>query len=140
MKLRRDIASTLLAILSVWLLGIAHISFATETTSNTNAPTGLYVSLSDLPERFVVDLKTNGAYTVLSTGMSTNSQSGVWKWDDAKREFRLTPGTNGGAFSYELRVLRIDPRQPDTLQWIPLHGIGTATGAIDYVRFKRKDG
>lgn len=139
MKLRRDIVAMLPAILGVWLLAVACIGCAAEATTNTNVPTGLYVSLSDLPDRFIVDLKTNGVYTVMTTGLRTNSQSGVWRWNDAKREFLLTPVTNGGAFSYELRVLRIDPRQADTLQWILPHGVGTATGAIEYVRFSRKN-
>lgn len=116
-------------------VGLAQWAFARET----NAPTGVYVSLSSMPERITIDLKTNGLYTVLAMGLNTNSQTGVWKWDEAKRQFSLTPNTNS-VFPYELRVLRVDPRQSDTLQWIPLKGIGSASGAIDFVRFKRKQG
>jgi hypothetical protein len=126
-------------VLTLWLLQIPSIGFAAETITNPTAPTGLYISLSDRPERITVDLKTNGVYTVLATGLQTNRQSGVWTWDGTKRQFLLTPGTNRSAFAYELRTLRVDPRQEHTLQWIPHRGIGTIAGAIDYVRFKRKD-
>jgi len=139
MKLRRDSLAMLMAILCVWLIGIARAGFAAETIANTNAPTGFYVSLSDEPELFIIDLMTNGVYTVQATGVSTSSQSGVWRWSAEKREFLLTPGTNGNAFSYELRVLRIDPQQVDTLQWVPLQALAATSGATDYVRFKRVD-
>lgn len=88
--------------LTLWLLQIPGIGFAAETNTNTTAPTGLYDSLSDRPERITVDLKTNGVYTLLATGLQTNSQSGVWTWDDTKRQFLLTPGTNRSALAYEL--------------------------------------
>ena len=134
MRLQHAIA---LFVFTVGFAGLVEHASADKT--HTNAPTGIYVSLSDMPERFIVELKTNGVYSVLATGLRTNSQTGVWSWDAAKRQFSLTPRTNGNTFHYQLRVLRIDPRQPATLQWIPLGGIGQASGAIDYVRFKRKD-
>ena len=110
-----------------------------ELSGMTNAPTGGYASLSAATDLFTIELRTNGTYTVIVTNlMSTNSQSGVWNWDATKRQFSLKPDTTG-TFSYELRLLRVDPRHPDTLRWIPLQGIGSAEGAIDYVRFKRKD-
>lgn len=137
MRIRQGIALTI-AVAILCLLQIPCIGFAAETTTNTTAPTGLYVSLRDKPEQLVVNLETNGVYTVLVTGLVTNSQSGLWRWDEAKRQFLLTPATNSGAFEYKLRVLRADPRQTHTLQWIPGDGIGTVAGAIDYVRFKRK--
>jgi hypothetical protein len=80
----------------------------------------------------------NGAYSAVTTGLRTNSQTGVWRWESARRQFSLTPSKNGSAFEYQLRVLRVDPRQPQTLQWIPLGGIGRMSGAVDYIRFKRK--
>ena len=121
------------------LLSLTHVGFAAGTNGDTNAPTGLYASVSDLPERFVVQLSTNGTYKVHATGLRTNSQSGVWKWDDKRQQFLLTPDPNNSSFSYEFRRLRVDQRQPDTLQWLPLHGTVTMEGAIDYVRLKRKD-
>ena len=132
MRLRLAIA---ISVLAFGFIGL--VPAAGET--HTNAPTGVYVSLSDIPERFTVALKTNGVYSVFATGLRTNSQTGVWRWDALKRQFSLTPTTNGGTFDYQLRVLRVDQRQPEILQWIPLGGIGQASGAIDYVRFKRKD-
>jgi len=138
MKLQQIMRVMLPVALTLWLFQNPRIGFAAETT-NATAPTGLYVSLSDRPERFVIDLKTNGVYTVLATGFQTNIQSGVWRWDEMRRQFLLTPGTNSSAFEYELRVLRVDPRQAHTLQWIPLRGVGTSAGVIEYVRFKRKE-
>ena len=132
MKLRFTIA---ISVLAFGFIGL--VAAAGET--HTNAPTGVYVSLSDRPERFTVELRSNGVYSVLATGLRTNSQTGVWRWDALKRQFSLTPSTNGGTFDYQFRVLRVDKRQPETLQWIPLGGIGQASGAIDYVRFKKKD-
>ena len=125
-----------ISVLTMGFIGLFDHARAAEA-AQTNAPTGLYISLLDIPERFTVDLKTNGVYSVLAAGVRTNSQTGVWKWDDVRRQFLLTPRTNS-AFGYQLRVLRVDPRQPETLQWIPLGAFGQAGGAIDYVRFKRK--
>lgn len=121
------------------LLAFASVGYAAEANGNTNAPTGRYASISDLPEQFVVQFNTNGTYKVQTTGLRTNSQSGVWRWDDKKLQFQLTPTTNSTRFEYEFRQLRVDPRQPDTLQWIPVHNIGASGGALDYVRLKRKD-
>ena len=119
---------------------------ASAEQAHTNAPTGVYVSLSDIPAQFTVELKTNGVYSVFATGIRTNSQTGVWRWDALRRQFSLTPSTNGGTFDYQFRVLRVDQREPEILQWIPLGrsgqasggGISQASGTIDYVRFKRK--
>ena len=130
----------LIIVILVLTVGLIEpVERASAEPVQTNAPTGVYVSLSDIPERFTVDLKTNGVYSALATGLRTNSQTGVWRWDEVGRRFLLTPSTNGGTLGYQLRVLRVDPRQPETLQWIPLGGIGQAAGAIEYVRFKRKD-
>jgi hypothetical protein len=126
-------------VLTLLLLRIPSAESAAETNTNTTVPAGLYLSLSDRPERITVDLKTNGVYTVLVTGLQTNRQSGLWTWDGTKQQFLLTPGTNTSTLAYEIRILRVDPRQEQTLQWIPSRGIGTMAGAIDYVRFKRKD-
>ena len=140
MKLCQGMVALLYTILVFSFLVNAPSAIADEVSSKTNAPTGVYVSLSAAPERFTVELQTNGTYTVLLTGLrSTNRESGAWSWDGIKRQFSLKPNTNGGAFSYELRLLRLDPRQPDTLQWIHLQGIGSGAGALDYVRFKRKN-
>jgi hypothetical protein len=136
---RRYTLAMVPVVLTLWLLQITSIGFAAETNTNTTAPTGLYLSLSDRPERITVDLKTNGVYTVLVTGLQTNRRSGLWTWDGEKQQFLLTPGTNTSTLAYEIRILRVDPRQEQTLQWIPSRGIGTMAGAIDYVRFKRKD-
>jgi len=109
--------------------------------AQTNAPTGVYVSLTFFPQRLTVELKTNGVYSAFETStnsQSTNSQTGVWRRDALRRQFSLTPSTNGGTFD-QLRILRVDPRETNTLQWIPLGRVGGGGGAIDYVRFKRKD-
>ena len=121
------------------LLSLAQVGIAAETAGNTNAPTGRYVSISDLPERFVVQISTNGTYKVQTTGLRTNSQSGVWNWDDKRQMLQLTPTSNSTRFEYEFRQLRLDQQQPDTLQWLPLHGAAAMVGTIDYVRLKRKD-
>jgi hypothetical protein len=135
MKLQRAIESILLAGMSVFALSVARA----EVSAGTNAPTGLYSSVLDIPERFILQLSTNGDYQVYTTGSPANRQHGRWKWDDKRREFLLTPATNSAAFVYEFRRLRVDPHQPDKLQWIPLHGVYASEGAIDYLRFKRTD-
>ena len=124
-------------ILILGLAGSGQRAIAVEMTAATNAPTGLYVAVLNA-ERFTVDLKTNGVYRVEVAGIRTNSQTGVWKWDEERRQFSLTSNTNSTAFPYRLRVLRVDRREPDTLQWIPALGTGTVAGAIDYIRFRRK--
>ena len=86
-----------------------------------------------------MQFNTNGTYVVQTTGLRTNSQSGVWNWDDKRQLFQLTPTTNSTRFVYDFRQLRVDPRQPDTLQWLPLHGAAAMAGTVDYVRLKRKD-
>jgi hypothetical protein len=110
-------------------------SLAAETSTNSNAPTGLYVSEIG-PSWFIVRLNTNQEYQVYSTPF-TNIQEGRWKWDAKRQEFLLTPVTNTNSFGLEFRRLRVAPHESDTLQWIPLGG-GAAPGAIDYIRFKRQ--
>lgn len=122
----------------VSLLLIPHSGSAAEASAPTNAPTGLYVSVTEVPDRFIVRLSTNSEYEV-HTALLTNCQQGHWKWDDKRREFSLTPSTNTNSFGWEFRRLRVDPRQPDTLEWVPVGGIGRSRGAIDYIRFKRKN-
>jgi hypothetical protein len=114
--------------------------------SRVNAPTGLYVSVTDIPARFTIDLRTNGVYSVLATGLRTNTQTGTWTWEVGKDQFLLTPTTNGGTFEYRFRILRVDPWNPETLKWIPDGGPGKTRGTVvdyrgtvDYVRFQRKN-
>jgi len=46
------------SVFTIGFIGRVECARAAEATG-TNAPTGVYVSLSDVPERFTVDLKTN---------------------------------------------------------------------------------
>jgi hypothetical protein len=135
MKTRRNIVVVLLL---AWAVSSAAL-FAAEN-ANTNAPIGRYVSVGDVPAKFTLHFNADGSYEVQTTGLRTNRQRGSWKWDGARQEFALTPATNSVAFPYEVRRLRVDAREPETLQWLPLHGIdaGAASGAIDYKRFRRK--
>jgi hypothetical protein len=127
----------LLVSTGVLLLVSCHSSLAADAGTITNAPTGIYESLMDMP-KFTVQLITNGDYQVRTTALGANSQQGRWKWNDKRQEFLLTPATNGAPFRYEFRRLRVDPREPDTLQWIPSQRVSGEAGAIDYIRFKRK--
>jgi hypothetical protein len=135
MKTRRNIVVVLLL---AWAVSSATL-FAAEN-ANTNAPIGRYVSVGDVPAKITLHFNADGSYEVQTTGLRTNRQQGSWKWDGARQEFALTPATNSVAFPYEVRRLRVDAREPETLQWLPLHGIGVgaASGAIDYKRFRRK--
>jgi hypothetical protein len=117
----------------------------TEEALKSKAPTGLYVSGTPTSITFTARLETNGNYQVsaeLGSPIGSQKQEGTWKWNALKQEFLLTPRTNNGAFRYELRRLRVDKQEPDTLQWIPLRGVGgpggAVEGAIDYIKFKRK--
>lgn len=129
----------------VFVLGsIGLVTSAGSDEPHTNAPTGVY--FTDIPERITVELKTDGTYSASATGYSgTNNQTGIWKWDASKQQFSLTPGTNGGTFRYRLRLLRVDPQNRGTLQWIPPRSASGEASAvknsalIDYVRFKRRD-
>jgi hypothetical protein len=141
MKTRRNIAVLLLGC-GLGMAGVVSSAalFAAEN-AHTNAPIGRYVSVGDLPAKFTLHLNADGNYEVQVTGLLTNRQQGSWKWNGARQEFALTPDTNSVVFPYEFRRLRVDPREPETLQWLPLHGIGAGavSGAIDYKRFRRKD-
>jgi hypothetical protein len=137
MKTQRKIAAVLLGC----TLGMVSSTelFAAENT-NTNAPIGRYISIGDQSAKFTLRLNADGNYEVLATGLSTNRQQGSWKWDGARQEFALTPATNSVAFPYELRRLRVDAREPETLQWLPVNGMGVeVSGAVQYKRFKRKE-
>ena len=141
MKTRRNIAVVLLGggLGMVWAISSAAL-FAAEN-ANTNAPIERYVSVGDVPAKFTLHLNADGNYEVQTTGLLTNRQQGSWKWDGARQEFALTPATNSVAFPYEFRRLCVHAREPETLQWLPLHGIGVGavSGAIEYKRFRRKD-
>ena len=106
----------------------------------STAPTGVYASTTPVGG-FILRLETGGGYQVLAespSSSSTQSEKGRWAWNDAAHEFLLTPNpASTEGFNFEFRRLRVDPQAPDTLQWIPLHGAGTASGTIDYVRLKR---
>lgn len=106
----------------------------------STAPTGVYASTTPVGG-FTLRLETGGGYQVLAespSGASTLSEKGRWAWNDAAHEFLLTPNpTSAGGFNFEFRRLRVDLKDPDTLQRIPLHGAGAVGGTIDYVRLKR---
>jgi hypothetical protein len=129
-------------ILGVLVFAVPQVGRAAENVPGTNAPAGLYVSFPTDPdirmkEQFIVDLKTNGVYSVLLTGSRTNKETGVWTWDGARRQFLLTP-TNRSTFPYPLRVLRVDSQHADTLKWIPVGHVDPASGSVEYFKFKRK--
>jgi hypothetical protein len=128
------------ALATVLVLSVPFGKRAAEAVTNSKAATGLYVSLTDIGTTLIVQLGTNGNYQVHAEDRASRSrlsQEGHWKWDGRRQEFLLTP-TNTVAFPYEFRRLRVDPRQSQMLQWIPLRSSGGAGGVIDYVRFKRK--
>jgi hypothetical protein len=140
MKSRRNLAVLLLGC-GLGMAGAVSSGalFAAEN-ADTNAPIGRYVSVGDLPAKFTLHFNADGSYEVQTTGLRTNRQQGSWKWDGARQEFALTPATNSVAFPYEFRRLRVDAREPETLQWLPLPGIGVGavSGAVEYKRFRRK--
>lgn len=112
-----------------------------KTGFKSTAPTGVYASTTPVA-RFIVRLEADGSYLVRaesSLAAASRSEEGRWRWNDASREFRLTPNATkvGDGFDFEFRRLRVDPQAPDTLQWIPLHGAGAVGGMIDYVRLTR---
>jgi len=112
----------------------------------SSTPTGVYVSAIDVGTRFTVRLDDSGDYLVRTESteslppLESQSQRGRWAWNEQRQEFLLTPDANNGGFGFEFRRLRVDERETDTLQWIPLHGVGASAGAIDYVRLKRQKG
>jgi hypothetical protein len=96
------------------------------------APTGIYSV--ETPVRLTLTLETNGTYELRS---DLSVQSGKWHWNLKKQEFRLTPTSK--EFPFDLRRLRVDRDNPQYLQWIPVEATsGSASGAIDYLRLKRK--
>lgn len=130
-------------ILGVSVFAMLQVSRAAETVTATNAPAGLYVSFPTYPdirmkEQFIVDLKTNGVYSVILTGSRTNKEAGNWKWDGVRKQFLLTPTTNRSTFPYPLRVLRVDSEHADTLKWIPVGDIDPASGSFELFKFRRK--
>ena len=146
MKLQPSIVCISLSVVSALALFLSCGELSAQTNSEDapriKAPTGVYVSGTFLPANFIVNLQTNGEYEVRAESsalLPRQVQRGKWNWDERRREFLLTPSTNRADFHYLFRRLRVDRREPDTLQWIPLRsGITTGGGAIDYVRFKRK--
>ena len=111
-----------------------------EEALKTKAPSGNFVSTISMPT-FFLRLETNGTYQVRVESpapIGIQKQGGTWKWNAPRQEFLLSPTTNGGPFGYEFRRLRVDKQESDTLQWIPLQGVGASAGAIDYIRFKRR--
>ncbi len=111
-----------------------------RASPHSEAPMGHYVSASSIPFTFIVRLETNGNYEVRAESPGpTGSQNGRWTWNTERQEFLLTPSTNSGDFPYEFRLLRADKRESDALQWMPSHGLGTPAGAIDCVKFKRRN-
>ncbi len=144
MKVQWPIPSVLLSVVSVLFVSVHRDGLAAEAASKSKPPTGLYVSVTDIPATFIVRLSTNGTYQLRAESqrspVSSQRQEGHWKWDGQRQEFLLIPTTNAVPFLYEFRRLRVDPRQSDTLQWIPLRTGGAAGGGvIDYVRFRRED-
>jgi hypothetical protein len=130
----------LMVLLAAIILAFMFAIFA-EATDKTSPPTGRYVSLMDIPCKFIVHLKTNQTYLIRTAGKilpRPESQEGKWKWDGSRQEFSLNPDTNSPAFTYSIRRLRVDPRQEDTLQWIPFDSYKNGEGTIDYIRFKRQ--
>jgi hypothetical protein len=117
----------------------------TEEALDSKVPTGLYASGTSTFTTFTLRLETNGNYQVLAElgrPIGSQKQEGTWRWNALKHEFLLKPTTNKGAFNFEFHRLRVDKQETNTLQWIPLRGVGgpggAVEGAIDYIRFKRK--
>lgn len=115
----------------------------TNASFKSSAPTGVYVSATPVGG-FTVRLDASGDYLVSAESLvpgGNQNQKGRWVWNAQRREFLLTPNTTvNGHFQFEFRRLRVDKHEPDTLQWIPLHGVRTSAGTIEYVRLKREKG
>ena len=135
-----------LPLLGALLLLILCLPSAAQTNSETaplpKAPTGIYVSVTDIGVALTVNITTNSDYQVTAESPGNvpkpKTQQGKWRWDANLREFLLTPATNSTDFPYQFRRLRVAPDSPDTLQWLPLRGADASSGAIDFVRFERK--
>jgi hypothetical protein len=144
MKSQSCISCTTASLMIVLLFVCLCMNIAAQTnaegTLKSKAPTGNYDSAIGI-HTFFVRLETNGAYQVRVESRAPiriQQQEGTWKWSAPRQEFLLTPMTNGEGFNDEFRRLRVDKQESDTLQWIPLQGVGASAGAIDYIRFKRR--
>jgi hypothetical protein len=67
------------------------------------------------------------------------SQKGKWQWDDEKQEFLLTRKAPMDVWHFDFRRFRGDKQQPETLQWVPLHGTNNVLGVYTSVTFKRHE-
>ncbi len=126
-------------------------NLAAQTNSDGVAkpgpPTGLYVLTMAGATAITLGLSTNGDYEVHTDGGLAKSQvQGKWQWDDRLQEFLLTPSTNSPDFGpnagrlRELRRLRVDRQETDTLQWIPLHDDFWLPPGVKFPTFRRQPG
>jgi hypothetical protein len=100
--------------------------------AQATVPTGIYSVV--FPVRLTLTLETNNTYELRS---DLSAQSGKWKWDSKKQEFRLTP--MGKEFPFDVRRLRVDRDNPKYLQWVPVEPVlGSTSGTIDWLRLKHQ--
>jgi len=143
MKLQLFIEMGRLALLTVFLFASAPFNVAAQSNAiaKPKAPTGFYVSVSEISPTFNITFGTNGEYQV-EIGpcgpLGCLSQKGKWKWDDQREEFFLTPREPVDLWHFDFRRFRVDKQEPDTLLWVPLHGAGNVLGVYRSVRFRRQ--
>ena len=143
MKLQWFIVISRLSLLSVLLFASAPYNLSAETNAlvKPKAPTGFYVSVPEITPTLSMKFGTNGEYQV-EIGpcgpLGCLSQKGKWKWDHQREEFLLTPTAPVDLWHFDFRRFTVDKQEPDTLQWVPLHGAGNVLGVYHTVRFRRK--
>jgi hypothetical protein len=124
------------------LIGAAFNGAAqTNALGKPKAPTGFYVSVPEISPTLCMRFDTNGLYEV-EIGpcgpLGCLSQKGKWKWDDHKQEFLLTPISPVDLWHFDFRRFKLDPQQPDTLEWVSLDGAGNVLGVYRSVSFRRR--
>ena len=143
MKLQSFIGMGRLLVLSVLLFTSASLKVAAQTNAaaKLNPPTGLYFSVAEISPTFNIKFGTNGEYQVevgRCVPLGCISQKGKWKWDNQKREFTLTPEEPADLWHFNFRRFAADKQEPDTLEWVPLSGVGNVLGVYHTVRFRRQ--
>ena len=130
--------------LSMVLLGSAPFNLAAHTNgvAKTKVPTGFYVSVPEITPALSIKFGTNGEYQVevgACGPLGCLSQKGKWKWDDQRQEFLLTPKAPVDLWHFDFRRFAVDRREPKTLRWVPLNGIGNVLGVDRSVGFQRQE-
>ena len=122
----------------------AHTNSSLNPALQPIAPIGFYTLATDLGYHYItISLDGTGDYQVTSALIGFNkfsrTQRGRWTWNQQREEFLLTPDPASEDLGYEFRRLRLDDRDPDTLQWLPFNDLKGSPGASDYIRFRREN-